>query len=109
MDVDPEWEAHHMEAAIQRFPLLADAGFLTHWAGLYEVTPDAHPILGKVPQVKGFFVMAGFSGHGFMHGPVAGLLMAEEIVDGRAWTVDIDPFRIDRFERGDLHPEYNVI
>jgi sarcosine oxidase subunit beta len=109
MDVDPDWEARHMEAAVERFPLLADAGFLTHWAGLYEVTPDAHPILGKVPQVEGFFVMAGFSGHGFMHGPVAGLLMAEEIVDGRATTVDIDPFRIDRFERGDLHPEYNVI
>jgi sarcosine oxidase subunit beta len=109
MEVDTDWEARHMEAAVERFPLLGDAGFLTHWAGLYEVTPDAHPILGKVPQVQGFYVMAGFSGHGFMHGPIAGLLMAEEIVDGRARTVDIDPFRIDRFERGDLHPEYNVI
>ena len=109
LDVDAEWEARHMEAAVARFPLLAEAGFLTHWAGLYEVTPDAHPILGAVPDVEGFHVMAGFSGHGFMHGPVAGLLMAEEIVDGRAHTVDIDPFRIDRFARGDLHPEYNVI
>ena len=53
--------------------------------------------------------MAGFSGHGFMHGPVAGLLMAEEIVDGRASTVDIDPFRLERFTSGELHPEYNVI
>jgi glycine/D-amino acid oxidase-like deaminating enzyme len=109
LDVDTEWEARHMEAAVRRFPLLADAGFLTHWAGLYEVTPDAHPILGAVPDVEGFYVMAGFSGHGFMHGPAAGLLMAEEIVDGRAHTVDIDPFRIDRFAAGDLHPEYNVI
>lgn len=109
MDVDSDWEAGHMEAAVRRFPLLGEAGFLTHWAGLYEVTPDAHPILGRVPQVQGFYVMAGFSGHGFMHGPVAGLLMAEEIVDGRAHTVDIDSFRIERFSSGDLHPEYNVI
>jgi sarcosine oxidase subunit beta len=109
LDVDADWEARHMEAAVERFPLLGEAGFLTHWAGLYEVTPDAHPILGRVPKVEGFYVMAGFSGHGFMHGPAAGLLMAEEIVDGKAHTVDIDPFRIDRFESGNLHPEYNVI
>jgi sarcosine oxidase subunit beta len=109
LEVDAEWEAGHMEAAVARFPLLGEAGFLTHWAGLYEVTPDAHPILGRVPAVEGFYVMAGFSGHGFMHGPAAGLLMAEEIVDGKAHTVDIDPFRIDRFEAGDLNPEYNVI
>ena len=44
-----------------------------------------------------------------MHGPVAGLLMAEEIVDRRAHTVDVDDFSIDRFASGDLHPEYNVI
>jgi sarcosine oxidase subunit beta len=109
LTVDEDWEAHHMDAAVRRFPLLGEAGFLSHWAGLYEVTPDAHPILGRVPQVEGFYVMAGFSGHGFMHGPVAGLLMAEEIVDGRAHTVDVDAFRIDRFASGDLHPEYNVI
>jgi sarcosine oxidase, subunit beta len=109
LEVDQAWEARHVEAAVGRFPALGDAGFLTSWAGLYEVTPDAHPILGRVPQVEGCYVMAGFSGHGFMHGPVAGLLMAEEIVDGRATTVDIDPFRFDRFASGELHPEYNVI
>jgi sarcosine oxidase subunit beta len=109
LEVDADWEARHMAAAVERFPLLGEAGFLTHWAGLYEVTPDAHPILGRVPKVEGFYVMAGFSGHGFMHGPAAGLLMAEEIVDGKAHTVDIDPFRIDRFDSGNLHPEYNVI
>jgi sarcosine oxidase subunit beta len=54
-------------------------------------------------------VMAGFSGHGFMHGPAAGLLMAEEIVDGKADTIDIQPFRFDRFAEGDLAPERNVI
>jgi sarcosine oxidase subunit beta len=109
LSVDPEWEEVHLAEAIERMPLLADAGLLSRWAGLYEVTPDAHPILGRIPTVEGFYVMAGFSGHGFMHGPIAGKLMAEEIVDGKASTVDIDPFRYDRFLMGELDPEYNVI
>jgi sarcosine oxidase, subunit beta len=109
LTVDQEWEQVHLAEAIERMPLLAEAGLLSRWAGLYEVTPDAHPILGRIPTVEGFYVMAGFSGHGFMHGPIAGKLMAEEIVDGRAHTVDIDPFRYDRFLVGELHPEYNVI
>ena len=56
-----------------------------------------------------FYLMAGFSGHGLMHGPVVGSLMAEEILDGRAHTVNIDPFRYDRFLEGELDPEYNVV
>lgn len=109
LDVDTEWELSHLEAAMKRMPMLENAGILSRWAGLYEVTPDAHPILGRVATVEGFYVMAGFSGHGFMHGPIAGLLMAEEILDGAAHTVDISPFRYERFLGGDLSPEYNVI
>jgi sarcosine oxidase subunit beta len=109
LSVDPDWEMLHMDEAMLRLPLLKKAGLLSHWAGLYEVTPDAHPILGRIPTVEGFYLMAGFSGHGLMHGPVVGLLMAEEVVDGRAHTVDIDPFRYDRFLTQELHPEYNVV
>jgi len=109
LDVDPQWEMLHMEEAMYRLPVLEKAGLLSHWAGLYEVTPDAHPILGRVPTLDGFYLMAGFSGHGLMHGPVVGMLMAEEILDGRAHTVDIDPFRYDRFLGGELDPEYNVV
>ncbi|MBI4258948.1 MAG: FAD-binding oxidoreductase, partial [Actinobacteria bacterium] len=69
LDVDPAWEAVHLEEAVSRLPVLEEAGVRSRWAGLYEITPDAHPILGRVPQVEGFHVMAGFSGHGFMHGP----------------------------------------
>jgi len=109
LEVDPEWEMLHMDEAMSRLPVLEKAGLLSHWAGLYEVTPDAHPILGRVPTLEGFYLMAGFSGHGLMHGPVVGLLMAEEILDGRAHTVNIDSFRYDRFLKGELHPEYNVV
>jgi sarcosine oxidase, subunit beta len=109
MDVDPAWEEIHLGEALRRMPVLGDAGLMSRWAGLYEVTPDAQPILGRIREVDGLYVMAGFSGHGFMHGPAAGLLMAEEIVDGKAHTIDIEPFRFDRFVQGDLAPERNVI
>lgn len=107
--VDDEWRLHHLENAMERLPMLADAEIMAEWAGLYEVTPDDQPILGKLPQADGLFVCAGFSGHGLMHGPGAGLLMAEEILDGRAHTVDIDPLRWNRFEAGVGVGEYNVV
>jgi sarcosine oxidase subunit beta len=107
--VDEEWELVHLEKAIARLPLLEKAGLLAHWAGLYEVTPDAHPIIGPVPYVDGYFVVTGFSGHGFMHGPVAGLLTAEYILHGEPRTLDISMLDYERFREGRLIQEYNVI
>lgn len=108
-DVDLDWEIEHMEAAIKRLPLLAQAGRVAHWAGLYEVTPDAHPIIGAIPQIEGYYVIGGFSGHGFMHGPAAGLLMSEIVADGSASTLDISMLDYARFGEGRLIQEYNVI
>jgi sarcosine oxidase subunit beta len=107
-EVDPEWEIKHLEAASKRMPLLEKAGLQSHWAGLYENTPDAHPIFGTTP-VTGLFVCAGFSGHGFMHGPVSGLIMSEIILDGDATSLDVSTLSLDRFKSGRLIKEYNVI
>ncbi len=107
-NVDLDFELVNLEKAAQRLPLLEKAGLASHWAGLYEVTPDAHPIFGKTP-VEGFYVVAGFSGHGFMHGPVAGKIMAEIILDGKASTVDVSMLDLARFDEGRLIPEYNVV
>lgn len=107
-EIDPEWELKHLEAAIKRMPLLENAGLLSHWAGLYENTPDAHPVFGATP-VPGFYVCAGFSGHGFMHGPASGLIMSEIILDGKATSLDVSELGLDRFESGRLIREYNVI
>ena len=106
--LDDEWEANALEAAMARMPLLESAGRLSSWAGLYEVTPDAHPIFGPT-SVDGFWVVAGFSGHGFMHGPVAGKLMSEFILEGQASTVDVTMLDLARFEEGRPVEEYNVI
>jgi len=107
--VDDTWELVHLEAAVARLPLLAEAGLRARWAGLYEVTPDAHPIIGGVPGLDGFVVVAGFSGHGFMHGPIAGLLVSEIILDDRAHTLDIAELGYERFSAAQLLREYNVI
>jgi len=107
--VDPDWEMRHLEAAVVRMPILERVGLLNRWAGLYAVSPDALAILGKVPEIRGFYCINGFSGHGFMHGPVCGLLLAEEILDGEASTLDISPLRIDRFLRQGRPTEYAVV
>jgi sarcosine oxidase subunit beta len=106
--VDEEWELTNLETAIERMPLLENASRASHWAGLYEVTPDAHPIFGKT-HIDGFLVCAGFSGHGFMHGPVAGKLMSELIVDGAFSTVDVAMLDLARFDEGRSIKEYNVV
>jgi len=107
-NIDENFEMVNLEAAIARMPCLERAGLVSHWAGLYEVTPDAHPILGGSP-VEGFTIVAGYSGHGFMHGPVAGKLMTEYILDRKFKTVDVSMLDLARFKEGRPIREYNVV
>ncbi|MCC6261334.1 MAG: FAD-binding oxidoreductase [Anaerolineales bacterium] len=107
-NVDEDFELVNLEAAIERMPLVEKASRAAHWAGLYEVTPDAHPIFGAT-DIKGFLLCTGFSGHGFMHGPVSGKLMSEFIVDGKFSTVDVSMLDLKRFAEGRLIKEYNVV
>jgi sarcosine oxidase, subunit beta len=107
--VDHAWTERHLDAAMVRFPLLARAGLLREWAGLYEVTPDAHPVIDTLADPAGFTLVAGFSGHGFMHGPIAGQLVAEMLLDGQAHSLDIRQLRFSRFAEGDLVREHNVV
>src|SRR5438128_754396 len=97
-----------VERALSRFPILERTSIKTGWAGLYEDTPDKHPILGTVDGVDGFINAAGFSGHGVMHAPVTGELISELIVDGRT-SLDISALALSRFRTGQLVREHNVI
>ena len=106
--VDEDFEVVNLEAAVARLPVLEQAGRASHWAGLYEVTPDAHPIFGRTP-VDGFLIVAGFSGHGFMHGPISGKLMSELILDGKFVTLDVSMLDLARFAEHRLVQEYNVV
>ena len=106
--IDGEWELVAMQAAVDRMPMLESAGRQIGWAGLYEVTPDAHPIFGGTP-IDGFFLVGGFSGHGFMHGPISGKLMSEIILEGKSQTVDVSSLDLARFDENRLIFEYNVV
>lgn len=101
--------AELLPKAVQVYPPLEEASLATTWVGLYEMTPDRHPILGPVSGVEGLYLAAGFSGHGFQHAPIVGKLIAEQIVDGAARTVDIAGLRLDRFEDREAVRERHVV
>jgi sarcosine oxidase subunit beta len=81
----------------KRMPLMAGASYSHGHAGLYDMTPDAHPIIGQAGP-DGLYVAAGFSGAGFKKGPAVGQCVAEMIVNGTSKTVDLSPFSFTRFE-----------
>lgn len=99
-----DWEGlvWAVDRAKRRLPAVEGAEVARGWAGSYEISPDNHGILGEAPEVKGFYVANGFSGHGFMHSPATGLLMAEIILEGQSRSVDVSALSLERFRRGEL-------
>jgi glycine/D-amino acid oxidase-like deaminating enzyme len=79
------------------------------WAGLYEMTPDHHPILGPVAEVPGFFLANGFSGHGVMHAPATGRILSDLILDQECDLVDASLLALDRYREGRLIEETAVL
>jgi sarcosine oxidase subunit beta len=88
------------EKAMHRVPVFEETNIARGWAGLYEISPDNHAILGRVPEVEGFILAVGFSGHGFQHGPAAGMTIAELIWKGKSESIDIEPLALTRFKEG---------
>ncbi len=102
LSIDYEAMAEASENAMYRVPGLENARIARGWAGLYEISPDNHAILGKVPEVEGFILANGFSGHGFQHSPAVGKVIAELITEGKAKTIDITPLSMKRFKKGEV-------
>jgi sarcosine oxidase subunit beta len=100
-DTTVQWDflPQVIDVAVTRLPALADAAISHAWAGLYEVTPDANPIIGPADGVGGFYLINGFSGHGFQHCPAAGRLLAD-LITGRDPEFDLTPFAAERFTSG---------
>ena len=100
-DTTVQWDflPQVIDVAVKRLPALADASISHAWAGLYEVSPDANPLIGPVREVGGFFLINGFSGHGFQHSPAAGRILAD-VITGRDPQFDLTPFSLDRFATG---------
>ena len=89
-----------IERASRRVPKIESAEVMRGVTGVYDMTPDARPLLGQVPGIEGLYICAGFSGMGFKISPAIGLVMSELILDGSATTVDISAFRPTRFAEG---------
>lgn len=106
--VNWDFLARVVEPAVHRLPALAAAEIANGWAGLYETTPDHNAILGFAAAAPGLMLANGFSGHGFMHAPAVGQLVAEWILDGRP-SIDLSPLRLERFGEDEARAEANVI
>jgi len=105
-EVDDGLVADWRARLAHRFPSAADAAVDRAWAGLYDMTPDAHPIIGWVAE--SVYAACGFSGHGFMQSPAVGKAVAEELLEGES-SFDLTPYRIERFADGAVFPEELVL
>jgi sarcosine oxidase subunit beta len=95
-----------MSRIARRYPPAAGLGVARAWAGLYDMTPDAHPLLGHVGD--GLYAACGFSGHGFMQSPAVGRIVADELLDGGT-DFDLTPYRLERFAAGAVFPETAIL
>jgi sarcosine oxidase subunit beta len=93
---------------INLIPVLSSVRVVRQWSGSYTMSPDSQPILGEHPQLKGYYMSVGFSGHGFMLAPITGRMLAAYIMEGRT-LLPIEKLSITRFERGELILEPSVV
>ena len=115
-DAEPRWGfeatvdesvfSDRLERLAHRYPPAKGTTLARAWAGLYDMTPDAHPIIGPVGD--GLYAACGFSGHGFMQSPAVGRAVAEELLRGES-SLDLAPYRLDRFSSETAFPEELVL
>jgi sarcosine oxidase subunit beta len=101
-DFDPAFIEKILTHAAARVPDFANLAVNPRrcWAGLYEMSPDHHAILGTAPEVRGFYFANGFSGHGVMHSPATGRIIADLIVRGETQVIDAQDLNVQRFAEG---------
>lgn len=110
-EFDPGFVEKILTRAADRVPLLAEAEVNPRraWAGLYEMTPDHHAIIGAAPDTAGLYFVNGFSGHGVMHSPAAGRITADLILQGHSNLIDASQLNVARFSSGKFLEETAVL
>ena len=110
-DFDPAFVEKILTRAASRVPCLAEAQVNAGraWAGLYEMTPDHHAVIGRAPNVGGLFLANGFSGHGVMHSPATGRILSDLVLHNETRLFDVTPLRAERFSEGQLLEETSVL
>jgi len=111
LDFDPAFIEKILTRAADRVPAFENVAVNPKraWAGLYEMTPDHHPILGESPDVPGFFLANGFSGHGVMHAPATGKILSDLILTGKTDLIDASLLNFSRFAEGRMIHETAVL
>jgi sarcosine oxidase, subunit beta len=109
-DVGHSWQFLEAMAAriCEMLPLLRELRVVRQWSGSYNMSPDAHPIIGEAPGLKGFFMAVGFSGHGFMLAPVTGRILSQ-LITGMTSELPVAALGLERFARGELNVEPSVV
>jgi sarcosine oxidase subunit beta len=110
-EFDPTFVEKILTRAASRVPVLAEAEVNPRraWAGLYEMTPDHHAIIGPAPNVDGLYFVNGFSGHGVMHSPASGRVAADLILKGHSDLIDATQLGVGRFAAGKLLEETAIL
>ena len=110
-DFEPSFIEKILIRAADRVPVFENVAVNPKraWAGLYEMTPDHHPILGEAPGVPGFFLANGFSGHGVMHAPATGKILSDLILQGKTELIDASLLSLTRFAEGRMIEETAVL
>ncbi len=110
-DFDPAFVEKVLTRAASRVPCFENVAVNPKraWAGLYEMTPDHHPVLGPACDLPGFFLANGFSGHGVMHAPATGKVLSDLILTGKTGLVNAHLFSLERFAQGHLLEETAVL
>ena len=110
-DLEPSFIEKVLTRAAERVPVFENLAVNPKraWAGLYEVTPDHHCVLGAVDEVRGFFLANGFSGHGVMHAPSTGKILSDLIMTGSTDVVNPELLSVNRFATGRLLEETAVL
>jgi len=108
LTADPNFDLKLAELAMHRAPALVELGVRTGWSGLYEVTPDHNALLGETANISRLLYATGFSGHGFLQGPAVGEILRDLVLEVPPF-VDVSALSVDRFSRGELRPERNIV
>lgn len=108
MDSSHKFLALYANAMVKTCPILGSVKVLRQWAGCYDFTPDANPIVGEVDEVRDFYQASGFMGHGFMMAPVVGKLIAQHIAERNELPM-FDRWNLRRFKEGRLLSESMII
>lgn len=104
----PDYDERVISKAVKRVPSLSNASVAYSDVGLYELTPDSNPIVSEIKEINRLYCCSGFAGHGFMHAPAIGRVMAEIMMEEKS-HIDISKYDLERFDSDQVQTSERLI